>query len=228
MSVFQSATASCPTCNSAMNFAVVASVNADRRPDIRAEILAGTFQRQQCASCGATFRVPPLLTYIDVGRHQWILVLPASRVEAWPALEQQATATFERAYGADAPELAQEIGRTLAVRIVFGWAALAEKILCAERGLDDVTLELLKLAILRSSENSPLSDTNEMRLLAVADDTLDLAWITAATGARLATLTVPKSIYDDIAGEAADWQALRSTLAASPFVDYTRLLVGAA
>ena len=41
MSLFESAKSPCPKCGTPHAFEVVASVNADRRPDLRAAILDG-------------------------------------------------------------------------------------------------------------------------------------------------------------------------------------------
>ena len=59
MSVFHTQTVHCPACATPVEFKLVFSVNADRRPDLRDAIVAGTFQRQPCPSCGTEFRVDP-------------------------------------------------------------------------------------------------------------------------------------------------------------------------
>src|SRR6185503_3119598 len=99
MSIFTPLTVSCPACNAKVEFRVVASVNADRRPDLRQAILDRTFQSEPCAKCGVAFRMPPEFTYFDMGRKQWILVKPAAEAVRWTELERQARATFDRAYG---------------------------------------------------------------------------------------------------------------------------------
>src|SRR5947209_8272330 len=135
MSRFESLSFPCPKCENPVEFGVVASVNADRRPDFRASILDGSFQRGTCGKCSHRFRIQPEMTYLDAGRKQWILVKPAEEVANWITLERTALETFDLAYGPQAGGLAQEIGRGLQPRIVFGWAALREKILCPEHGL---------------------------------------------------------------------------------------------
>ena len=66
MSVFHTETVNCPACATPVEFKLVFSVNADRRPDLREAIVAGTFQRQPCPSCGAEFRVDPEFTYMEL------------------------------------------------------------------------------------------------------------------------------------------------------------------
>jgi CpXC protein len=225
MSIFKTADVPCPDCRAIVRFDLVASVNADRRPDLTDAVIADSLQRQACSRCGKEFRAPPRLTYVDLERRLWVIAYSATNLEAWERLAQSATATFERAYGASAPAFAQEIGRSLKTRLVFGWPALKEKVLCAAHGLDDVALELLKVAVLRDVPGAALSDKNEMRLVRVGDEALKLIWVNAETEVAIASLEAPRSAYDEIAADETEWDALRAALAASPFLDYTRLLV---
>src|SRR5690242_13955186 len=135
----------CPHCGQALEFQASASVNADRRPDLRAAILDGIFQRETCPHCGESFRVEPELNYLDVARGQWIAAFPVDWVDRWPELEATSVGAFAQAFGAQASDAAREIGDTLKPRMVFGWLALAEKLRAAEAGLDDATLELTKM-----------------------------------------------------------------------------------
>lgn len=224
MSLFQTEKVSCPKCGHEVEFDVIYSVNADRRTDLRDGILDGSFQRAACPGCEHAFRLAPELSYLDVGRAQWILVCPAGKIEHWQELEAQARATFDRAYGPQAAPLAREIGAGLRVRVVFGWAALREKLLVAELQLDDVSLELLKLAILRTTESLNLDDDVELRLLTQEGDELVLAWIHAASERLVETLRVPRSLYDEVTGDAAAWKAVRDELTSGSYVDMNRLL----
>jgi hypothetical protein len=226
--MFRAMMVNCPECGTAVRFKAVMSVNADRRPDLRAAILGDSFQRQPCPSCGKVFRLDPALTYIDVGRGQWIAVFPVAKLGHWKELEEEALATFAHAYGPQAPAAARQRGARLKQRITFGWGGLREKLVAAEHQLDDVTLELAKLAILRNSETSPVSNETDLRLIAVEGEVLVMAWIRAANEAVVEELRVPKEVCDAIAADPASWQALRDEIAAGPFVDMNRLLVAAA
>ena len=224
MSLFEPAEVPCPTCGATLTFDLVASVNADRRPDLRIAILDGSFQLTSCGSCGTTVRLPPTLVYVDMARGQWIMAKPVSEYPNWTALEALARQTFDVSYGKAASLPAQQIGRGLRPRIVFGWAALREKLLAAEEGIDDVALEQLKLSILREVTGAALNDDSELRLVDADADTLTLAWLVSDTERSLSTLDVPRSALDGLAGEAA-WAPLRDRLAASTFVDTGRLLL---
>ncbi len=113
MSLFNQATVTCPHCAAQFDVAVVASINADRRPDLRQAILDGTFQAQTCDACGTVFRLPPNVSYVDVERGQWIMAYPADELENWAVLETHATEIFDAAYGPAAPAAAREIGAGL-------------------------------------------------------------------------------------------------------------------
>jgi hypothetical protein len=225
MSLFQSETVPCPACGRPVEFNVVYSLNADRRPDLRAAVLDGSFQAEPCPGCGETFRLEPELAYLDVGRKQWILVQPVGKLVAWAELEQQAKSTFAQAYGEKASPGARAIGRDLQVRVTFGWSGLREKVFAAEHALDDVILELLKLTVIRGLPELPLADDTELRLADVEGGMLVLTWIRAATEGVVEVLHVPKAVYDGIAADPAGWQTAREGLTAGPFVDIHRLLV---
>jgi hypothetical protein len=227
MSIFQTQTVACPACARPVEFEVNFSLAADRRPDLREEILAGTFQKGYCPACGVSFRLDPQMTYMDVGRGQYILVRPAADLADWENFERQARGTFERAFGDASGAASRAIGRRLTVRVTFGWAALREKILAAERGLDDVTLELVKLALMRGRPELPLADDVELRLMDARDDVLDMAWLRAANEELVSTLEVPRALYDEV-GAGAEWAELRAAVSAGPYVDVNRLLVPAA
>lgn len=227
MSLFITTTFPCPKCGEPVEFGVVASINADRRSDLREAILQRTFQLGTCAQCSHAFRIEPEMTYLDVKRKQWILVQPASELVNWIVLERTALTTFDLAYGAKAAAGARAIGRGMQARITFGWAALREKILCKEHDLDDVCLELLKVAIVRGMDESPLGGDVELRLEKLDEGQLVLQWIRAAEEQVVETLRVPRGLYDEIATDASGWQELRQELTAGPFVDFHRLLIEA-
>src|SRR5215510_5180808 len=181
MSIFLSEKFPCPNCGEGVSFDVATSVNADRRPDLREQILAGTFQRGTCGKCNTTFRIEPQLSYFDVGRKQWILIKPAADLANWIALEKEAQEMFDVTYGEEASPVAQEIGEGLRMRVTFGWPAFREKDFCAANGLDDVTVELLKISLVRGLDHSPLGDDVEMRLASIDSDKLVLTWVKSAT-----------------------------------------------
>jgi len=220
-------TVACPGCARQIEFDVNFSVNADRRPDLRAAILDGTFQVQECGSCGRAFRLEPEIGYVDFARGQWLLVRPAPRRAQWPRLELDARDSFDMAYGEHASRDARALGAALAPRVVFGWAALREKIVCNAAGLDDLALELTKIALLRALPDTPFDADTELRLGAVEGDELLLGWIRFADEALVESLRVPRALYEGIVAAPAEWQALRDDFAGARYVDMARLLLDA-
>lgn len=229
MSVFRTVELPCPACGAAVGFELVASVNADRAPALRAAIVDESFQREACPACGTSFRVDPRFSLIDHGRRLWIAALPLAERRAWEAAEAGANAVFERAYGAGASAAIRAIGATLRRRVTFGWAALREKLLCDDLGLDDTTLELTKIGLLGRVSSAPIAHDTELRLQGLANERLVFAWIRAAGETPIEWLQVERSAYDEVAVDAAgDWAELRADLAAGPFVDTGRLTIASA
>jgi hypothetical protein len=112
-------------------------------------------------------------------------------------------------------------------RVVFGWAALREKLVAADLQLDDVALELLKLALIEGLGNVPLAKGNELRLEGIRDDEIELHWINAETERIVERMLVPREMYDGIVKDAEAWAAVRQKLETGPFVDMQKLYLGA-
>lgn len=228
MSLFKTTTIACPACGKTIDFEAVYSVNADRRPDLRLAILAGEFQRMTCPACKARFRLDPDFNYLDVGRRQWIVAAPVAAVAEWPTRETTARELFARAYGADAPEIARDIGSALQPRLTFGWPALREKILAAMHGIDDIALEACKAVVMRSSASVPLAADTDLRLADVADGKLTMAWLRSYDGREGSAFAVPRSELDAIAADASGaWAAFRRGFEGALFVDLNRTLLPA-
>lgn len=226
MSIFRTYSVACPACATPIDFELVISVSADRRPDLRDEILAGSFQREPCPSCGAAFRVEPQFTYMDIARGQYIGVWPKAERAHWQACAAKTRALFDDAMGVRATPEAQRIGQGLVVRTVFGWPALVEKLLAREAGIDDRTLEVAKLAVMRSAEETPLPGPYEMRLAAVDDAALHFAWL-GGDRDEPQVWRVPRELIAEIEAEPAAWQATRDVVAEGDVVDFQRELLAA-
>lgn len=225
MSIFHPALVACRACGTKTEIARSASVNADRRPDLRAAILDGSFQAADCPKCGTMLRLAPHLTYMDLANGLWIVAAEASGLEGWPDVEDEARGTYAQSFGAGAPAIGQELGEGLKARLVFGWPALREKLHCSALGLDDVTLELVKMAIMRNVDDAPIADETELRLVGGAEEVLEFAWVVTETEEELSGLEVPRDIYDGIAGDPA-WVAMRDRFDDALLVDLRRFIAG--
>jgi hypothetical protein len=226
MSVFLSVTATCAKCGKPAETELAASVNADRREDLRAAIIDGSFQSLVCSSCGTTIRLPAHLTYIDIGRGQWILVEDTDRLEQWYETENEATSLYDQAFGRLAPPLQRQMGAGIDARLVFGWTALREKLIAKQAGLNDGILEVLKISVLRNVPAPPLNDRTELRLIDVGDDgKLLLRWVNGLTEEGIVDLPLDRELYDTLAANLAPWQALLDDVRSGLFVDMNRLLI---
>jgi hypothetical protein len=220
MSVFQSIEVPCPSCKTAVPFELVHSVNAARRPDLRTAILDRSFQRQECPACHFSFRMEPEFTYLDVGRKQFFAVWPASKLAQCHALEARAAASFDKAFGPESD--AKTLGQGMLARVVFGWAGLSEKLIAAENGIDDTTLEIAKIAIMRSMGEAKVGSDREFRLLGATPEALIVGWLRTSTEDLDEELSVPRDLIGEIEAQPSDWAALREEVAGPMFVDYRR------
>ena len=224
MSLFETQTVECPACGGQVPFSLVFSVNADRKPALRDQILDESFQREDCPGCKHGFRIEPELTYLDVGRGVWIGCWQASRLSSWQTWAQQAQASFDKAFGKGGPAEARAIGDGLTVRVTFGWSALREKIVALEAGIDDVALELAKATIIRQEGGAPPANA-DLRLLAADDEALVLAWVDREGGLRTGEFAVDRSLLDGIEQAGAAYDALRADVDGGIHVDLQRALL---
>ena len=227
MSIFNSVHLSCPACATPVAFELVASVSADRRPDLRAAILDGTFQRKSCPACGTLFRVDPEFTYIDLARGQYVAVWPVARRGEWQACAARSQASFDSAFGSGATSAAKRIGSKLEPRVVFGWPALVEKLLARQAGIDDRTLEVAKVAVLTAQSETPVPGRRELRLVGDRDGDLVLAWVSTEDEKLSDGLRVPRALIGEIEAEPAAWQDLRDDVADGLVVDFQREMLAA-
>lgn len=224
MSLFSPVTMACPNCRTDNTFDAFHSVNADRRADLKAAILAGAFQRVHCTSCGVEFRLEPSFNYLDVAAGLWVSARPIAALAHWQPEVARADAAFALAYGDKAGSAAREIGARLAARITFGWPAMREKIVIRDAGLDDVGIEAVKLAILRNRPGNPLAPGIELRLIEAAGDTLTFAWMTVASNEARDIFGARRALYDALATD-PDWAETRASLSVDLFVDIQRMFI---
>lgn len=227
MSIFRSNQIKCASCGSPVAFELVHSVNAGRRADLRDAILTRSFQKQPCPTCGFTFRVEPQFSYMDLGRGQFFAVWPATNVAEWPEFEKRSQEAFDKAFGPDAPREAKSVGAKLKPRAVFGWAGLNEKLIAAEAGIDDHTLELAKVGILRNLDEAQVGANVELRLLGIEGDELVFGWFRLGSEELREVVRAPRSVLAEIEATPDQWKALRDDLTKGSFVDYRRLMLAA-
>lgn len=226
MSLFTSLHVDCPACDHTNTMDAVGSVNADRRPDLRDDIIADVFQTTTCAECAESFRLQPEFNYLDVENGLWILALGVTALADHLIHEDRAQDLFDTSYGANAAPAAQEVGEVLRARVTFGWPGVREKILARIEGLDDVVLEMMKLNLLRRLPEAPIDFGVELRLMAVAGDMFELAWLMTESEEVQSVIRVNRDAYDGIGENRADWARVEALLTDGPFCDIQKLFLG--
>lgn len=225
MSILDTAEIICPQCGTSADVKLVLSINAVRRPDLRAQILDGSFQAVDCPNCGTQMRLPPEFIYLDVQRGQWIAIHPSDRVSEWPALEAAARSVFDSSLGAGAAEETRGLFDNVVPRVAFGWPALREKLLCSDLGLDDIILEELKLEVMRNAPGTPYADDIDIRLTGGNDDTLAFDWVSVIDESVAVSASVPRQAYNDLVADPAPYAALAAGLEGQLFIDLRRLVM---
>ncbi|WP_077036757.1 CpXC domain-containing protein [Pelomonas sp. KK5] len=226
MSLFSTTQVSCPHCGETTSIEEVGSLNADRRPDLRQQILDDTFQTAACSHCGESFRLEPDFNYMDAGRGQWIACYPGPRILDHLEAADEMGAVFENNFGPGAGKAAHELGQSLTGRVVFGWPAMREKLLAHDLAIDDVALELLKLDILRELPEIPLGTGTELRLVEAQGQDLTLAWFGPGVPDAERVMDVELARYQDIVAHIDEWKDVADELRDSPFVDMQKLYMG--
>ena len=121
---------------------VADSVNIDRTPRVRDQILTGEFHRIADPESGGRVSVEKAFFYTDFTRHQFFLVLPRWDRHKWQE------ATFELSgMLRHLPEVLAPKDRR-SIRVIFGLAELREKLLAFDAQLDDYLIEALKAVLL--------------------------------------------------------------------------------
>lgn len=219
-------TVHCPKCTADIAVEPLGSLNAGRKPHLREAVLDGSLGSQECKSCRTTVRVEPECTYLDLPRKQFFTVWPTTRVGEWKALETRSREVFDLAFGAQAPEAARALGEGVKLRAVFGWAGLREKLLAAEAGIDDVTLECAKLAVIRATADGRIAQPFSLRLVRIDDESMGLGWLPAGSDRPEEELAVPRTLLGEIEADADSWKELRTSLSGGVFADFKTQLVG--
>ena len=222
MSIFRTLSATCPACGTTVNFELVYSVAADRRPELRDAIVDGSFQRQDCPSCGTSFRAEPELTYMDIANGLYIGAWPVDRRADWRECVERTREVFDANLGSGASSEAREVGDRLQARVVFGWAALTEKIVARQAGIDDHLLEIVKAVVMRTLEAMPVPGAQEFRLLRMHDADPVFGWVDVADGTVSDPLRVPRKLLDEIGATPQKWQTLRERIGDDLLVDVQR------
>lgn len=226
MSVSNPITVPCPRCGAPQELRLFVSMNADRMPHLREQVLSGDAQAFTCTACGARGRVPPQMTWFDMELGLWMRVLPHALRHLWEEHEVDTQLVWLKSFGPMGSPVAQQIGADMRARMVFGWHGLREKLLCAQAGIPDDTLELLKLAAMGLGVATAPGERADLRLVEVQEDTLVFARLSNGDERVLEVITGPRALLAEIDAAPEAWAPLRQAVTGLGFfVDLQRTLL---
>jgi hypothetical protein len=207
----------CPSCATPVSCLPLRDIDAERRPALRAAIMERSLGRVTCHACGHGFREEPRFTLVDHAAGLYLAVWPAMEVATWKACAEASETAFAATFAASPGPAFR--------RVVFGWPALREKLLAIGAGIDDTTLELAKLGVIRETRDGRIAGGFDFRLIAIEGEELLLGWIPTGTDAPVDVLGVPRALIAEIESTPRPWQELRDALTGGWFVDYQRSLL---
>ena len=153
MSTWKPVNCRCPHCGSENTIPVPKGLHVTRLPEQRRAIIEGSFQRYTCTECQVEFLFEGQTIYTDFHRMEYIAV------ETPPAQDWRADRDRHRSiYDTNVelgPGIAKDLASGLRTRLVYGLAALREKLITWDAGIDDRILELCKAQWLQSNDLQP-------------------------------------------------------------------------
>lgn len=214
----------CAGCGHRFAARMARGIHATRVPHVRAQILRGELHVIACPACGASSDVDHDIAYTDFDRHQWVRVARPADLVAWPRVEADALAQFDRVMAGGAALVAQLADR-FRVRVVFDLDELRERLAIWDAGLDDGIVECVKLVCVRERPDLA-THAHRIRVRAIAEGALEMASVPAVDPKRdRARWTVPASVVTATAADAARWRTEFPELFANGFVSIDRYLL---
>lgn len=146
MSTFLDQSFKCPACGHPDVFRVIESANAGRHPAFARSVRDGTFMRYNCPDCKGSFLLEHQVLYVDFKQGHFVVVLPQK--ERVRALEhtKMAQQTWDDVRADEAAQVTG-VGEGIEPRLVFGYGELREKVIGHDAGLDDRTVEAVKIRL---------------------------------------------------------------------------------
>ena len=157
----------CPNCGTRQTVLVAESANVQRSPSWKRAALDGTLHKFLCDACGLDFRVERDLLYSDLPGGILIGAFAPTRRGERPQLEADIAETWVQTVEVEAPAPVARHFKGPGARVVFGLAALREKIVCFDARLDDRLVEAVKLALLEGIEGRAEAGVADLVLVEV-------------------------------------------------------------
>lgn len=125
----------CPQCNEVTEGKLYTSINATNNPHLRNEVLEEKIFNWRCHSCGHQARLTYPLLYNDMKRRFMVYFIPD--IDRFQLADNELEEEFKNLKG-------------IRKRLAPNFNTFKEKIFIFENGLDDMAVELTKLAISES------------------------------------------------------------------------------
>lgn len=122
----------CPKCNEISNAHLYISINATNDPQFREDLLSEKLLRWKCDNCGYEGRFTYPLLYNDMKRRFMIYLIP--QIDRFQLEDRKLEDDYRNLKG-------------IVKRITPGFNSFKEKVFIFESGLDDMAVELTKIAI---------------------------------------------------------------------------------
>lgn len=122
----------CPRCNTSTQATLYTSINVTNQPQLREKVLDGSLFKWVCKDCGYSARLTCPVLYNDMKKRFMIYLIP--RVEHFQLADKNLEEDFKHL-------------KHINKRIVPDFNSFKEKVFIFESGLDDMAVELTKLAI---------------------------------------------------------------------------------
>jgi hypothetical protein len=215
----------CPHCGTRQRVLLAESANVQRSPGWRHAVLDGSFHRFTCGACALPFRVERDTLYSDLSSGFLIGVFAPTRRAECRELEETIAATWARTIEVEAPAAVRAAFSGPGPRVVFGLAALREKVVCFDHQLDDRLVEAAKLTLLEGIPGRAEAGVADLVLVAV-DEPAGIMVLQpidaqeAAVGAHL--VHAPLAMMRDLDRTRAMVQALLPELFEGLWVHWSR------
>lgn len=225
MSTWASRTVRC-VCGHLQAMDLADGLHITRLPEVRQRILDGTFHTATCGRCGRIGVVHTKTLYTDFSRWHWVAVAPPWLLGDWQRWARVVTGEFDHWMRIAAPPMVRELADRFAVRLVFGFDALAEKLRAWDAGLDDRVVEALKLRVARA-ELGHLGPGFRLRLAWVDRAAWELAFEATRVGVEdRTTFVLSLDEYSMTAARPDELEVGMPELYETPFGGVDRVFAG--